>query len=163
MRVSHDYVYIFPPSWASLPFPTFYPSRSLQSTRLGYLWYTAASLSIKREQSGTSLAMRWLGLHVSTERGTILILGWPNKTKPKREQSKLMQFKSKRAKELEGLCIRAQPRLTLRNPMDCSPPGSSVHGILQARLLEWDAISFSISLVNTPQSFILSSLSLLSW
>ena len=33
---------------------------------------------------------------------------------------------------------------TLRNPMDCSPPGSSVHGILQARILEWVAISFSI-------------------
>ena len=28
-------------------------------------------------------------------------------------------------------------------PMDCSPPGSSVHGILQARILEWAAISFS--------------------
>ena len=31
----------------------------------------------------------------------------------------------------------------LWNPMDCSPPGSSVHGILQAGLLEWIAISFS--------------------
>ena len=35
-----------------------------------------------------------------------------------------------------------QSCLTLRNPMDCSPPGSSVHGILQARILEWVAISF---------------------
>ena len=32
---------------------------------------------------------------------------------------------------------------TLWDPMDCSPPGSSVHGILQARILEWVAISFS--------------------
>ena len=32
---------------------------------------------------------------------------------------------------------------TLCNPMDCSPPGSSVHGILQARILEWVAISSS--------------------
>ena len=32
---------------------------------------------------------------------------------------------------------------TLCNPMDCSPPGSSIHGILQARILEWVAISFS--------------------
>ena len=32
---------------------------------------------------------------------------------------------------------------TLRNPMDCSLPGSSVHGIFQARVLEWGAISFS--------------------
>ena len=36
-----------------------------------------------------------------------------------------------------------QSRLTLRDPMDCSPPGSSVHGILQARILEWVAISYN--------------------
>ena len=33
---------------------------------------------------------------------------------------------------------------TLCDPMDCSPPGSSVNGILQARILEWVAISFYI-------------------
>ena len=32
---------------------------------------------------------------------------------------------------------------TLRNPIDCSLPGSSVHGIFQARVLEWGAIAFS--------------------
>ena len=32
---------------------------------------------------------------------------------------------------------------TLCDPMDCSPPGTSVHGILQARTPEWVAISFS--------------------
>ena len=32
-----------------------------------------------------------------------------------------------------------------RDPMDCSPPGSSIHGIFQARVLEWDAIAFSDS------------------
>ena len=32
---------------------------------------------------------------------------------------------------------------SLHHPMDCSPPGSSVHGILQARVLEWVAIAFS--------------------
>ena len=32
---------------------------------------------------------------------------------------------------------------TLHNPMDCSPPGSSAHGIFQARVLEWGAIAFS--------------------
>ena len=37
----------------------------------------------------------------------------------------------------------AQSCLTLCDPMDCSRPGSSVHGILQARILEWVAISFS--------------------
>jgi len=37
----------------------------------------------------------------------------------------------------------AQSCLTLSDPMDCSLPGSSVHGILQARVLEWVAIAFS--------------------
>ena len=37
----------------------------------------------------------------------------------------------------------AQSCPTLSNPMDCSPPGSSVHGIFQTRVLEWGAIAFS--------------------
>ena len=36
-----------------------------------------------------------------------------------------------------------QSGLTLSNPMDCSLPGSSIHGIFQARVLEWGAIGFS--------------------
>ena len=36
----------------------------------------------------------------------------------------------------------SQSRLTPCNPMDCSPPGSSVHGILQVKILEWVAIPF---------------------
>ena len=36
-----------------------------------------------------------------------------------------------------------QSCLTRHDPMDCSLPGSSVHGIFQARVLEWGAISFS--------------------
>ena len=44
------------------------------------------------------------------------------------------------------ICLKVlvtQSCLTLCDPMDCSPPGSSVHWILQARMLEWVAISFS--------------------
>ena len=37
----------------------------------------------------------------------------------------------------------AQSCLTLSDPMYCSLPGSSIHGIFQARVLEWDAIAFS--------------------
>ena len=37
----------------------------------------------------------------------------------------------------------AQSCLTLSDPMDCSPPGSSIHGIFQARVLEWGATAFS--------------------
>ena len=53
------------------------------------------------------------------------------------------------------LCLRekerevAQSCLTLRDAMDCSPPGSSVHGIFQARVLEWGAIAFSDVLVES--------------
>ena len=41
------------------------------------------------------------------------------------------------------VCSVAQSCLTPCDPVDCSPPGSSVHGILQASILEWVAISFS--------------------
>ena len=45
----------------------------------------------------------------------------------------------------------AQSCPTLSDPMDCSPPGSSVHEIFQARMLEWVAISFSISNPGTER------------
>ena len=41
---------------------------------------------------------------------------------------------------------------TLSDPMDCSPPGSSTHGIFQARGLEWGAIAFSDQLLRTIQT-----------
>ena len=47
------------------------------------------------------------------------------------------------------LCLIAQPCPTVCDPMDCSPPGSSVHGILQARILQWVAIPFSSSIFLT--------------
>ena len=42
----------------------------------------------------------------------------------------------------------AQSCLTLSDPMDCSLPGSSVHGVFQARVLEWVAIAFSRALLS---------------
>ena len=47
-------------------------------------------------------------------------------------------MKVKSESEVSQLCP------TLSNPLDCSPPGSSVHGIFQARVLEWAAIAFSV-------------------
>ena len=47
-------------------------------------------------------------------------------------------MKVKSESEVDQLC------LTLSDPMDCSLPGPSVHGIFQVRVLEWDAIAFSI-------------------
>ena len=44
---------------------------------------------------------------------------------------------------IPSVVLVAQLCLILCNPTDCSPPGSSVHGILQPRILEWVAIPFS--------------------
>ena len=41
------------------------------------------------------------------------------------------------------VCVRARSCLTLPDPMNCSAPGSTVHGVVQARILEWVAISSS--------------------
>ena len=49
----------------------------------------------------------------------------------------LQCMKVKSESEVAQLC------LTLKDPMDCSLPGSSIHGIFQARVLKWSAISFS--------------------
>ena len=54
--------------------------------------------------------------------------------------------------KIESKVIQSWP--TLSDPMDCSPPGSSIHGIFQARVLEWGAIAFSgirvCSVVKNP-------------
>ena len=41
---------------------------------------------------------------------------------------------------------------TLCDPMDCSLPGSSIHGSLQARLLEWGAVAFSMTNLDSVKS-----------
>ena len=46
-------------------------------------------------------------------------------------------------RESESECEVAQSRLTVCDPMDCSLPGSSIHGIFQARIVEWVTTSFS--------------------
>ena len=50
-----------------------------------------------------------------------------------------------------------QSCLTLCNPLDCNPPGSSVHGTLQARTLEWTAIS------SSSQEYVKNSYTLVPW
>ena len=54
----------------------------------------------------------------------------------------------------ESEVIQSSP--TLSDPMDCSLPGSSVHRILQARVLEWGAIAFSDNLYVKYVLFLLS-------
>ena len=58
----------------------------------------------------------------------------------------LQCMKVKSESEVTQLC------LTLSDPMDCSLPGSSVHGIFQARVLEWVAIAFSNHQHHLPTS-----------
>ena len=54
-------------------------------------------------------------------------------------------MKVKSESEVAQLC------LTLSDPMDCGPPGSSIHfGIFQARVLEWGAIAFSVHMIIYP-------------
>ena len=56
-------------------------------------------------------------------------------------------MKMKSESEVAQLCP------TLSDPMDCNPPGSSIHGILEARVPEWGAIAFSLiscSNMKTP-------------
>ena len=56
-------------------------------------------------------------------------------------------MKVKSESEVTQLC------LTLSDPMDCSLPGSSIHGICQAGVLEWGAIAFSVEVSNFPYKF----------
>ena len=58
----------------------------------------------------------------------------------------LQCMKVKSESEVVQLC------LTLSNPMDCSLPGSSIHGIFQAKVLEWGAIAFSTKGSTTTKS-----------
>ena len=48
----------------------------------------------------------------------------------------------------------AQSCLTRSDPMDCSPPGSSIHGTFQARVLEWGAITFSAEDIKYSQNIV---------
>ena len=84
-------------------------------------WYNIKSISIsinKRDQN------RLLGFRSG---------GW---LPPKEPQSLILP-------SIHAAVLAAQSCLTLYDPMDCSLPGSSVHGILQARILEWVVIPFS--------------------
>ena len=83
---------------------------------------------------GTSLVIQWLRLHASTAGATGSIPGQGTKIP--------------HAAQCGQKTWVAQLCLTLCDPMDCILPGSSVHGILQVRILEWVAISFSQKIKN---------------
>ena len=59
------------------------------------------------------------------------------------QYSLLTYVEKESEKECAVFCLATQLCLTRGNPIDCSPSVSSVHGILQARILEWVAMPFS--------------------
>ena len=72
----------------------------------------------------------------------------PETLDPKSSDNKLLENKLSAYLEYKiqtsrNILVGAQSCLILCDPMDCSPPGSSVRGIFQARMLEWVAISSS--------------------
>ena len=66
----------------------------------------------------------------------------------------LQSMKAKSESEVTQSCP------TLSDPMDCSPPGSSVHGIFQARVLEWGAIALALSHQESPITKLLTKMNL---
>ena len=84
----------------------------------------------------------------------ILVDVWQKTTKFCKAVIQKVAQKKKKKSDIQYDCIQydsiysdseiAQLCPTLCDPMDSSPPGSSVHGIFQARILEWVALSFSI-------------------
>ena len=67
-----------------------------------------------------------------------------HKTVPRKSWNGSESYTSENIRYSPCVCVLViQLCPTLCDPLDCGPPGSSVHGILQARILEWVAISFS--------------------
>ena len=113
--------------------PSIFPSirvfsnESVLHIRWPKFWSFSFNISPSNEYSGLiSFRMDWFDLFAV--QGTFKSLLQHHSS----EASILQCTKVK--SESEG----AQSCPTLRDPMDCSPPGSSVHGIFQARVLEWD-------------------------
>ena len=79
------------------------------------------------------LATSWTGAHQAP-----LSVDFPGKNTGMGCHFLLQCMKAKSESEVAQSCS------TLRDPMDCSLPGSSIHGIFQARILEWGTIAFSI-------------------
>ena len=120
-----------------LPLPSIFPSIRVFSSELALCirwpnyWSFSFSISPSSEYSGLiSFMMDWIDFLVV--QGTL---------------KSLLQHHSLKASIIVLMLIRKERKvqscLTLCNHMDCSLPGSSVHGIFQARVLEWVAISFS--------------------
>ena len=88
--------------------------------------------------------VQWLGLHVPNAGGLGLILGQGTRSHMLQLRAHMPQLKILHATSSESESEVPQSCLTLSDPMDCSLPGSSVHGIFQAGVLEWGGVAFSV-------------------
>ena len=112
-------------------------------------------ISLLEAYCRTSLVVQWLRIHLPMQDTRVSFLFWKDSTcvgvnKPVDHNywswcALEPVFHNKRSLHaaIESESEVAQSCLTLCDPMDCSLPGSSLHGILQVRVLEWVAISFS--------------------
>ena len=141
LRVGHD--------WATLlslftfmhwrrkwqPTPLFLPGesqgqRSLVGCHFGHDWSDLASAA------AAAAARHWQARSQNKELSEY-------QRRASRLQRSLIKFRQREnLYQLESEVTQLCP--TLRDPMDCSLPGSSIHGIFQARVLEWGGIAFSV-------------------
>ena len=94
-----------------------------------YVQYIMRNAELEEAQAGIKIARRNIN-HLRYADDTTLMA-------ESEEELKSLLMKVKCESEVSQTCP------TLSNPMDCSLPGSSVHGIFQARVLEWGSIAFS--------------------
>ena len=95
--------------------------------KIDFCWEkTRKSLQCKQQ----NLCLQWYNEQSLCNKRGVFLLGWEG-------------FLYQHGTEVKVKVIVTQSCSTLCDPMDCGPPGSSVHRILQARILEWVAISFS--------------------
>ena len=101
-------------------------------------------LPLQNAQSANSLLSPWYGIFPQGGSFSYLVVCIETLPAWKEQSCVLTGIDTYSNLHFPPLCeLVAQSYPTLCEPMDCSPPGSSAHGIFQARILEWVAISFS--------------------
>ena len=123
----------------SFIFHNFLPQFSIRLLK-GWIMSLLPFSSHGNTGSNSTHSLLWSGLHseqLKLGTGNLVHSTWSSQvhTHPWSHCSLIYMFES------ESGVVQSYP--TLCDPLDCSPPGSSIHGILQARILEWVAISFS--------------------
>ena len=125
--------------WYSYLFKNF-PEFVVVHTAKGFGIVNKAEVDVFLELCKTALETLLLLLLLLSRFSRVRLCATPSLGFSRQEQCSGLPFPSPMQKSESEV---AQLYPTLSNPMDCSPPGSSVHRIFQARVLEWGAIAFS--------------------